>query len=323
MQIILDIGVRLVVALQGLGEWLISPMKLLSLIGTEEFFVLALPILYWCVDSMLGIRLAVILMLSTSINGALKLAFHGPRPYWYSPSVHGLATETSFGVPSNHAQTATVIWGILAAALRKWWGWLVAVLLIFLIGLSRMYLGVHFPHDVMVGWLIGGLILWLTIRFWDPITVWVKKQSVVWQSLAAFLTSLVVFLLPLIPFVWLKVTNWQPPQDWAIYATQAVSLEWAATSAGTLFGLLVGLVWLAHQGGFQAKGLWWKLVLRYLLGVAGVLIIRYGLKFIFPEGETVLAYCLRYLRYTLIGFWVAAGAPWTFIRLKLADKLVK
>jgi hypothetical protein len=272
---------------------------------------------------MLGIRLAVILMLSTSINGALKLAFHGPRPYWYSPSVHGLATETSFGVPSNHAQTATVIWGILAAALRKWWGWLVAVLLIFLIGLSRMYLGVHFPHDVMAGWLIGGLILWLTMRFWDPITVWVKKQSVVWQSLAAFLTSLVVFLLPLIPYVWLKVTNWQPPQDWAIYATQAVSLEWAATSAGTLFGLLVGLVWLAHQGGFQAKGLWWKLVLRYLLGVAGVLIIRYGLKFIFPEGETVLAYCLRYLRYTLIGFWVAAGAPWTFIRLKLADKLVK
>ncbi len=60
--------------------------------------------------------------------------------------------------------------------------------------------------------------------------------------------------------------------------------------------------------------------MRYLLGVAGVLIIRYGLKFIFPDGETVLAYFLRYLRYTLIGFWVAGGAPWTFIRLKLAEK---
>jgi hypothetical protein len=106
-----------------------------------------------------------------------------------------------------------------------------------------------------------------------------------------------------------------------MYATQAVSLQAGATSAGTIFGLFAGLVWLARQGGFQTKGLWWKLGLRYLLGVAGVLVIRYGLKFIFPEGETVLALFLRYLRYTLIGFWVTGGAPWTFIRLKLAEKM--
>jgi len=321
MQAILDFGVRLIVALQGLGDWQTLPMQLFSFLGTEEFFMLVLPILYWCVDSNLGIRVAFILMLSTSINGAFKLAFHGPRPYWYSPSVHGLAAETSFGVPSNHAQSATVVWGILAAYLRKWWSWLITVLLILLIGLSRLYLGVHFPHDVVLGWLIGGLILWLTLRFWGPVTAWVKKQSAGWQVIAAFLVSLIVFLLPLIPFIWLKATNWQPPQEWAAYATQAISFLGAATSAGTLFGLLVGLVWLARQSGFQTKGLWWKLVLRYLLGVAGVLIIRYGLKFIFPEGETVLAYFLRYLRYTLIGFWVFAGAPWTFIRLKLAEKL--
>ena len=61
--------------------------------------------------------------------------------------------------------------------------------------------------------------------------------------------------------------------------------------------------------------------MRYLVGVAGVLIIYYGLKIIFPEGESILAYLLRYLRYTLIGFWVSAGAPWIFIRLRLAEKL--
>ncbi|MGA2488668.1 MAG: phosphatase PAP2 family protein, partial [Anaerolineales bacterium] len=230
--------------LQGLGDWQTLPMKLFSFLGTEEFFMLVLPILYWCVDSLLGIRVAIILMLSTSLNGALKLAFHDPRPYWYSTSVHSLATETSFGVPSNHAQSATVIWGILAAYLRKWWGWLAAVLLILLIGLSRLYLGVHFPQDVALGWLIGGLLLWLTLRFWDPVNAWVKKQNAGRQVLAAFLASLVVFLLPLIPFVWLKATNWQPPQEWAAYATQAISMQDAVTAAGTLFGLLVGLVWL-------------------------------------------------------------------------------
>jgi membrane-associated phospholipid phosphatase len=320
MQTILDFGIQFVVTLQGWGTWLTSPMKTLSFLGTEEFLILLLPILYWCVDSSLGIRVTIILMLSTSLNGALKLAFHGPRPYWYSPSVHGLAAETSFGVPSNHAQSATVVWGLLAAYLKKAWGWLVAILLILLIGFSRLYLGVHFPHDVVLGWLAGGLIVWLTLHFWDPLSGWVKKQSTGWQILAAFLLSLAIFLLPLIPIIWLKATNWQPPQAWAAYTTQAISLQNVATSAGIVFGMLVGLVWLDHQGWFQTKGLWWKLVLRYLLGLAGVLIIRYGLKLIFPEGETVLAYVLRYLRYSLIGFWVAGGAPWTFIRLKLAEK---
>jgi membrane-associated phospholipid phosphatase len=320
MQTILDFGIRLISSLQGLGDWQTLPMKFFSFLGTEEFFMLVLPLLYWCVDSLLGIRVAILLMLSTSLNEALKMTFHGPRPYWYSTSVHGLAAETSFGVPSGHAQSATVIWGILAASLRKWWGWLVAILFIFLIGLSRLYLGVHFPQDVVLGWLIGGLLLWLALRFWKPLNAWIKKKSTAWQIFAAFLVSLVMFLLPLIPYVWLKAINWRPPQEWAAFATQAISMQGAVTSAGTLFGLLAGLVWLARQGGFQTKGLWWKLVLRYLLGVAGVLVIMYGLKFIFPAGEDVPAYFFRYLRYALIGFWVSGGAPWTFIRLKLAEK---
>jgi membrane-associated phospholipid phosphatase len=322
MQSILDFGVRLIVALQGLGDWQTLPMKWFSFLGTEEFFMLVLPLIYWCVDAVLGIHVAIILMFSTSINAAFKLAFHAPRPYWYSPRVQGLAAETSFGIPSNHAQSAVAVWGVLAAWLRKRWVWLVAILLIFLIGLSRLYLGVHFPQDVLLGWLIGGFILWLTQRFWDPVAAWVKNLSRGRQVLTAFLASMIVFLLPFIPFVWLKAVHWQPPRDWAVFASNALSIQDAATSAGTIFGLLAGLIWLARQGGFQTRGVWWKLALRYLLGVAGVLIIRYGLKFVFPEGDTILAYFLRYLRYTLIGFWVTAGAPLSFIRLKLAEKHV-
>jgi membrane-associated phospholipid phosphatase len=320
MQSILDFGVRFIVAFQGLGAWPTLPMQFFSFLGTEDFFMLALPILYWCVDSMLGIRVALILMLSTNINCAFKLAFQGPRPYWYSPQVRALAAETSFGVPSGHAQIATTLWGLLAAFLRKWWAWLAAILLILLIGLSRLYLGVHFPHDVLLGWLIGGLILWLTLRFWDPVLNWAKKLSVGWQVLAAFLASLLLFLLPIIPFIWLKATNWQPPQDWAMFAKDALALSSVATVAGTFFGMLAGVIWLARAGGFQTRGLWWQLVLRYLLGIAGVFIIRYGLKFIFPAGENALAYFFGYLRYTVIGFWITAGAPWAFIRLKLAEK---
>jgi membrane-associated phospholipid phosphatase len=231
MNAILDFGIRFIVALQSLGGWLKLPMEIVSFLGKEEFFLFLLPILYWCVDSRLGLRVAFILMVNTSINDAFKLALHGPRPYWYSSNVSPFAAETSFGVPSGHAQSAVVVWGTIAAWMKKWWAWLVAGIIAFLIGFSRMYLGVHFPHDVLLGWLLGGLLLWLTVRFWDPVAAWAKKLSLGRQILVVFVASLVLIILPLIPYLWLKLTNWQPDPSWASFATETVSLSGAFTAA--------------------------------------------------------------------------------------------
>lgn len=323
MDAILDLGVRLVIAIQGLGGWLKLPMEIFSFLGKEEFFILLLPILYWCVDSRLGIRVGLILMLSTSLNDSLKLALHGPRPYWYSKEVQGLATETSFGAPSGHAQSAISVWGMIAAVLRKRWGWVVAGLIIFFIGFSRLYLGVHFPHDVLIGWLAGGLLLWLTVRYWDPVAAWARRQSLEGQVMAAFAASLVLILLPLIPYLWLRLTNWQPDPAWASNATDAISLSGAFTSAGVTFGLLAGVAWLSRKGGFKTSGVWWKLILRFLCGLVGVLVFYVGLDKLFglfaPDAEAILPFVLRYVRYALVGLWVSAGAPWVFIRLKLSE----
>jgi hypothetical protein len=204
-------------------------------------------------------------------------------------------------------------------------------LIAFLIGFSRLYLGVHFPHDVLGGWLLGALLLWLVVRCWDPVVTWLKKRTAWQQILVGLGFSLVLFLPGLLTNLWLQA-NWQIPQFWVDNAAAALpegplpaplSLEGLVSNAGTIFGLALGLVWLMRLGWFETKGVWWKLVLRFLLGVVGVLVIRYGLKAIFPEGETLLAYVFRYLRYTLIGLWVAGGAPWVFLRLKLANKATK
>ncbi len=323
MQGIMDFGIRLIVGFQAMGGWLTLPMKFFSFLGTEEFFSLVLPILYWCINTSLGVRVAVILMFTGGINDGLKMALHGPRPYWYSSQVKALSTETSFGVPSGHAQSSVAVWGILASFVRKWWAWLIAILLIILCGLSRLYLGVHFPQDVLLGWIIGGLVLWLTVRFWGPVEAWVKRMGPGIQILSAFITSLILLLLPLIPYLWLKISHWQAPAEWTGFTSSAISLEGAMTSAGTFFGLMAGLVWLNHLGWFDTHGPWWKLTLRYLLGVTGVLILRYGLKFIFPSGETLIADIFRYVRYSLIGFWVTGGAPWVFLQFGLAEKKLK
>jgi hypothetical protein len=59
--------------------------------------------------------------------------------------------------------------------------------------------------------------------------------------------------------------------------------------------------------------------MRYVVGVIGVLILWMGLGQVFPDDANWISYLLRFLRYTLVGFWVTAGAPWLFFHFKLAD----
>jgi hypothetical protein len=80
METLLNAGLHWNIFFQNLGTWLKTPMEIFSFFGTEYFFLLLLPALYWCLDAGTGIRVGVILLLSTSLNDALKLVFHGPRP---------------------------------------------------------------------------------------------------------------------------------------------------------------------------------------------------------------------------------------------------
>jgi hypothetical protein len=70
------------------------------------------------------------------------------------------------------------------------------------------------------------------------------------------------------------------------------------------------------------SGNWIQKAGRYLVGIAGVFLILQGLDTLFSQfaaDETSLGYALRYLRYAATSFWAMYGAPWLFLRLKLAD----
>ncbi|MBL8062093.1 MAG: phosphatase PAP2 family protein, partial [Anaerolineales bacterium] len=141
MQTLIDNGIALVIAFQSLGDWLIVPMNFFSQLGTEEFFFLVLPLIYWSIDSALGIRVGFILGTSAMFNAIGKAAFAGPRPYWVSSHVRSLWPEVSFGIPSAHAQNAMSVWGIIAANRKQVWLRAICIFLILMIGISRLYLG--------------------------------------------------------------------------------------------------------------------------------------------------------------------------------------
>jgi membrane-associated phospholipid phosphatase len=322
----IDFGISFITAFQSIGSWLEAPTKFFSLLGTSDFFLAFLPLIYWSIDAAVGVRVGIILFAGASLNQYFKMSLHGPRPYWVSTSVQALSSETSFGVPSGHAQVASGLWGMIAAYYRKAWGWIAAILLIFFIGLSRLYLGVHFPHDVLTGWILGFLTLWVVLKLWEPIEARVKKLSFWNQVGLAFVVSLAM-LLPGVVILFLS-QNFVVPPEWIANAAQAgaeapvpfvFSMETLVTSAGTLFGLCTGLAWLAPRGGFNASGPFQKRALRYIVGVIGILIFYAGLKAVFPSGYTFMPLFFRYIRYILIGFWVSGGAPWIFAKLNLTE----
>jgi membrane-associated phospholipid phosphatase len=321
----LDWGIPIISWLQGLGSWLTTPMQIVTFLGTEEFFLVLMPAILWCVDVSLGYRLGLILIASSSLNGLLKLGFGAPRPYWVSDQVRALSSETSFGAPSGHAQTATALWGRLAAAIRRGWAVALLIVLIVLISISRLYLGVHFPTDTLAGWLVGGTLLFLFLRFEDPVARWMRSMSVTRQMATVLAASLVVLLLTLAVH---GLTAGRPvPPEWAQRAAAAApdadpidphSLEGLVSEAGLVLGIGFGGVMFFAWGGFRADGEWWKRVLRYIVGLVGVLALWAGLRLVFPSGDSLLAMSLRYLRYGAVGFWAAYLAPRVFVAMHLA-----
>lgn len=305
--------------LQTLGAWLQSLSKLLSFLGTESFYILVMPAVYWCVDALSGLRLGMILVLSGALNGLVKLAFKLPRPYWVDKRVIPVARERSFGLPSGHAMNAASLWGQISREFQKRWLTWVCILMIVLIGLSRLVLGVHFTFDVAFGWVFGLAVYLLFNRYYAPLAAKVKVLPLKRQLSLAFLTSLI--MVALIILAGLPGRTWVMPAAWAEGAGPVNPFDTRGlyTVAGLWFGFLAGFMLLRAQlGTLQSKLGGIHLLWRYLLGLAGILLIYMGLGKFIPKTLVASTFILQYLQSALLGFWIAYLAPRLFKTLGIA-----
>ena len=102
-----------------------------------------------------AVMLAITMAGVAALDVALKLAFHRPRPVAFFG-----ATPSTYSFPSGHALGSFCFYGMLAAILAarvrgrgtKFCIWMAAALLVGMIGFSRIYLGVHYPSDVIAGY---------------------------------------------------------------------------------------------------------------------------------------------------------------------------
>ena len=312
------------ILIQNLGAWLASPMHFFSFLGTEDFFLLILSALYWCVDSAIGLRVALTLLISNTLNGYLKLAFRGARPYWFDTSIKALSHESAFGIPSGHAQNSMVVLGTIALGFRRKWVTILCCLAIFLVGFSRLYLGVHWISDVLAGWIIGLIILWVVAKLEKPVITWWISKSLIIQILLSFVIS---FAIILIGFLWQSsFSGWQAPAAWQQNVTAAFPSalinpappSGSYTLAGLWLGMLIGASMIHRFGRHQPPSELGRKILVYVIGLIGVMAFWYGLGSIFPRSEDLISHGFRYFRYALVGFWIIALAPLTFRKLKIS-----
>jgi membrane-associated phospholipid phosphatase len=307
---------------QGLGEWLIPPMQAITFLGNEFFYILVMPALYWCLNPALGIEIGIVLLLSGNLNTLLKLTFYSPRPFWISPEIRKLASGTSFGFPSGHAQNAASLWGLAAVKAQKLSLQIILVGVVFLIGLSRIVLGVHFFHDVLFGWLVGTLLLTAYLRLRAPCLRWFDKYSPGTKVLLVLICSLLFLGSGLVLSV-LQSAN-PLPAEWLLRMetpADTASLESIFSISAIFFGMGSGIILLPISSQRLNSGSMFNKGIRYAVGLAGVLLLYAGLGALFPGGRTPAALILRYLRYTLIGAWIAWWAPLVFDRMGLLPEL--
>jgi len=304
-------------------DWAIPIMKFFSSLGSLEFMLLSMPFLYWCWDAKQGFRVGLMLVTSHGLNAALKLALHGPRPYWVDPAVQAWSTQPSFGMPSGHAQNAVSIWGLTAYLIHKPWAIALAAGTCLLIGLSRLYLGAHFLGDVLVGWAAGALLLGLAIGAMPFLEERIGRMDLKGQILLSTLASSAIIALYLLGRA--SVVDWEMPLAWGANSLVAsgesidpIRPADAFSAAGMMLGICSGYANIKRRGGFLADGPTSRRLVRYLLGMIGVVLIWYGLEeAVQIEAASAI---LHYVKSLLAGLWVTLGAPLLFTGLGLAKR---
>ena len=320
---LIDFEILFTTFMQNLGGWLETPMEAITFLGGEMFSLLIMPALYWSIDAALGFRAGMMLVISGGLNTAAKMLIHTPRPFWVDGSVKAFSSETSFGLPSGHSQNSAAIWGMVGKSINTRSSLLITAIFVFLIGVSRIYLGVHFLHDVLTGWLFGILIVIIYLKLESPVEKYLKTKGLSFHLLAALLFSLFFIGLGLIGLAISQ--RWSLPADWVANAVAAgaeapdpFNQEGMITIAGVTFGFLAGYaLWRDKFGVYVIKCSAAKRLARYFVSLIGILILYFGLKVIFPEEPLLLGMILRYVRYALIGLWVTFLAPLIFKKMRL------
>ena len=262
----------------------------ITILGEETLIILLVVALWFAVDSKLAQKVFFVTICSTGLNGAVKNIAQVPRPFDRGITPVRLETATGFSFPSGHTQNFATTSTFFAIQFKKKWFTVLASVLIALVAFSRLYLGVHYPSDVIVGVALGVSMAFLGGYLFDSVKD-VKKL---------YVATLLVF----VPFI--------------IYFLMIANERFA--DFFKVFGMMGGLTVI----GFLDEKVeplsydvpWWKKLVRIVIGVAIAFALKEGLK-ILKMGGVHVELLVDALRYFAVVLAVGYLCPLFFKKIKV------
>lgn len=255
--------------------------RLFSYAASEIIIIAVVCALIWCMDKKLGYRLVFGFYLSAICVWTIKVICRVPRPWVRSKSIKpvkaALADATGYSFPSGHTQSASAFYGTFAWIAKKSITKIILIGIIIGVAWSRMYLGVHTPLDVSMGFLISIVIIYAFNDYLD-------RGFFYKLRLEAILFALV--------FISMLLTA---------FGVICVKTEYIDTANATDFFKMIGISYGLSIGWYlDKKMLDFKTdnksvkekVVIYIVGIVILLLIKSGIKKVF--GETLLIDTIRY-----------------------------
>ncbi len=233
--------------------------------GEGVWILSALGILFWIFGARVAYRTGFALLIGDLLTGLIKNLCCVPRPWLRFENIWPVARAEwgafGYSFPSGHTANTALLFGGAAAAARRWWIWIAAIIWIFLMGLSRVYLGVHTPTDILGAFALAAVCIWLMGKVYD----WTElRPSLAWVIVlgACLLSALVWGILKLRPI----------PMDMPYFGQDAYRAAW-----GTI-GLFVSW-WIERTYiRFEPARLGWYRIIAVVLGVAVLLLMIQNLR---------------------------------------------
>lgn len=263
----------------------------ITAIGEETLMIVIVVTLWFAVNRKLGQKILFLTASSLSINVIVKNLTAIPRPFTRGISCVRPDSATGYSFPSGHTQMFSTWSTLFAIRYKKLWFSLLTGLLIALVAFSRLYLGAHYPSDVIVGIGLGVGLAFLGDLLFEKIK----------DTKKLYLGTLIVFT----PFV--------------LYFL--IEAEHMYEDLYKLYGMIGGLTLVSFlEEKCEALSYdvpWWKKLLRIVIGVAAAFVLKEGIKALNVFEAVPIALLFDTLRYFVVIFTLGYVCPLLFRKIKL------
>ncbi|WP_242277028.1 phosphatase PAP2 family protein [Bacillus cereus group sp. BfR-BA-01446] len=271
-------------------EWMISLegsvltafFKLVSIIANETLYLIVISISYWCVSKRKAFHMIVMLCFSGYIGIVIKEFMKIPRPYTYD-GIQSLYEKSaaSYSFPSTHVQLATTFWGSFMILCKKRIIWIIGIVFIILVSISRLYLRVHWLSDIIGAVLFSVIVVYL----YTKVTMGLSDRKFILLQRIILAVSLIMYVM----------------------TSQVDNLKLLGVLTGSTIGIMLGnhFINMNESNDFKMQ------VVKTVLGLSILLVVQLLLKKVIPD--------MYYLRYVLTGFTITFLCPFMFHMLRIKN----